>query len=203
MGDTQVGWTKHIPTPQPSAPGSPMPGDAPSSVEERLARLERTARRGKIATAVLAGVAVVLIVVVVVFANELVTQRALASEALSVAQQSQQASGGQAEDDEAFDAITPSTGDKDASDDNDAVDGDSSDEDLLRAADLSDILNEKWSNAQRILEARGIDPADLVLVTDDGGMVFDPGNWTVVLVTDLDEPGKVAVHLQHDIDWWF
>lgn len=203
MGDTQVGWTKHIPTPQPSAPGNPVPGDAPSSVEERLARLERTARCGKIATAVLAGVAVVLIVVVVVLANELVTQRALASEALSVAQQSQQASGGQAVDDEAFDAITPSTGDKDAADDEDAADDDASDDDVLRAADLSDILNEKWSNAQRILEARGIDLADLVIVTDDGGMVFDPGNWTVVLVTDLDEPGKVAVHLRHDIDWWF
>lgn len=203
MGDTQVGWTKHIPTPQPSAPGNPVPGDAPSSVEERLARLERTAHRGKIAAAVLAGVAVVLIVVVVVLANELVTQRALASEALTAAQQSQQASGGQAKDDDAFDAITPSTDDKDAADDDAAVDGDTSDEDVLRAADLSDILNEKWSNAQRILEARGIDLADLVIVTDDGGMVFDPGNWTVVLVTDLDEPGKVAVHLRHDIDWWF
>lgn len=71
----------------------------------------------------------------------------------------------------------------------------------LRAALIVEIVGEKWSNAQRILDALEVDQNDLVLITDDGGQVFDPANWTVTLVADLEDSGKVAVHLRHDIDW--
>ena len=43
---------------------------------------------------------------------------------------------------------------------------------------------------------------DLVIVTDDGGAVFDAGNWTVTMVADLDDSGQIAVYLRHDIDWF-
>ena len=43
----------------------------------------------------------------------------------------------------------------------------------------------------------------LVLITDDGGQVINPSNWTVTLVADLADSGKIAVHLRHDTDnWW-
>lgn len=71
------------------------------------------------------------------------------------------------------------------------------------AADLTEIVGEKWSNAQRILDAYGVDMDSLVLITDDGGQVINPSNWTVTLVADLADSGKVAVHLRHDTDnWW-
>ncbi len=82
--------------------------------------------------------------------------------------------------------------------DEDAEDKDGVDPDNLRAADLLDIIGESWANAQRILDSYGVDQADLVINTDDGGMVWNPANWTVTLVTDLDEPGRVAVYLRHD-----
>lgn len=80
----------------------------------------------------------------------------------------------------------------------DAEDKDGVDPDNLRAADLLDIIGESWANAQRILDSYGVDQADLVINTDDGGMVWNPANWTVTLVTDLDEPGRVAVYLRHE-----
>lgn len=80
----------------------------------------------------------------------------------------------------------------------DANDKGGVDPDNLRAADLLDIIGESWANAQRILDSYGVDQADLVINTDDGGMVWNPANWTVTLVTDLDEPGRVAVYLRHD-----
>lgn len=83
-----------------------------------------------------------------------------------------------------------------------AQDRDDEDASDLRAADLIDIIGESWANAQRILTARDIDPADLTLITDDGGTVINPANWTVTLVADLDEPGQVAVYLRHD-SWSF
>lgn len=71
------------------------------------------------------------------------------------------------------------------------------------AADLTEIVGEKWSNAQRILDAYGVDMDSLVLITDDGGQVINPSNWTVTLVADLADSGKIAVHLRHDTDnWW-
>lgn len=82
--------------------------------------------------------------------------------------------------------------------DEDAEDTGGVDPDNLRAADLLDIIGESWANAQRILDSYGVDQADLVINTDDGGMVWNPANWTVTLVTDLDEPGRVAVYLRHD-----
>ena len=39
-------------------------------------------------------------------------------------------------------------------------------------------------------------------MTDDGGAVFDAGNWTVTMVADLDDSGQIAVYLRHDIDWF-
>ncbi len=80
----------------------------------------------------------------------------------------------------------------------DADEDDAIDPDNLRAADLLAIVGENWANAQRILASYGVDQADLVLITDDGGMVLNPSNWTVTLVADLDEPGTVAVYLRHD-----
>lgn len=82
--------------------------------------------------------------------------------------------------------------------DEDANDKGGVDPDDLRAADLLDIIGESWANAQRILDSYCVDQADLVINTDDGGMVWNPANWTVTLVTDLDEPGRVAVYLRHD-----
>ena len=82
--------------------------------------------------------------------------------------------------------------------DEDANDKGGVDPDNLRAADLLDIIGESWANAQRILDSYGVDQADLVINTDDGGMVWNPANWTGTLVTDLDEPGRVAVYLRHD-----
>lgn len=82
--------------------------------------------------------------------------------------------------------------------DEDAEDAGGVDPDNLRAADLLDIIGESWANAQRILDSYGVDQADLVINTDDGGVVWNPANWTVTLVTDLDEPGRVAVYLRHD-----
>lgn len=82
--------------------------------------------------------------------------------------------------------------------DEDVEDKGGVDPDDLRAADLLDIIGESWANAQRILDSYGVDQADLVINTDDGGMVWNPANWTVTLVTDLDEPGRVAVYLRHD-----
>ncbi len=82
--------------------------------------------------------------------------------------------------------------------DEDANDKGGVDPDDLRAADLLDIIGESWANAQRVLDSYGVHQADLVINTDDGGMVWNPANWTVTLVTDLDEPGRVAVYLRHD-----
>ena len=76
--------------------------------------------------------------------------------------------------------------------DEDANDKGGVDPDDLRAADLLDIIGESWANARRILDSYGVDQADLVINTDDGGMVWNPANWTVTLVTDLDEPGRIS-----------
>lgn len=82
------------------------------------------------------------------------------------------------------------------------------DPDHLRAADLVQIVGENWANAQKILEAYGVDPDDVALITDDGSEVVNPVNWTVTLVSDLDDEGTVAVHLRRDredglFDWMF
>lgn len=117
---------------------------------------------------------------------------------------------------DAYDQVVSTVGEQDDVWDDDALDGSHAsgatsdganedaedtggvDPDNLRAADLLDIIGESWANAQRILDSYGVDQADLVINTDDGGMVWNPANWTVTLVTDLDEPGRVAVYLRHD-----
>lgn len=100
-------------------------------------------------------------------------------------------------DDDALDGSHASGATSDGANE-DAEDTGGVDPDNLRAADLLDIIGESWANAQRILDSYGVDQADLVINTDDGGMVWNPANWTVTLVTDLDEPGRVAVYLRHD-----
>lgn len=100
-------------------------------------------------------------------------------------------------DDDALDGSHASGATSDGANE-DAEDTGGVDPDNLRAADLLDIIGESWANAQRILDSYGVDQADLVINTDDGGVVWNPANWTVTLVTDLDEPGRVAVYLRHD-----
>lgn len=71
----------------------------------------------------------------------------------------------------------------------------------LSAADLSEIVGEKWSNARKILEAYGVDVSQLVIITDDGSQVMNDRNWTVTLVADLQDSDLIAVHLRHDVSF--
>ena len=196
MDDTQVDWTKRIDTPAPASDSAPQPDAHASSQDERLARAERSLKRSKIALGVLAGVLVVAIcaVTVVAFAayqklGELAASYAVLEQRADKAEQRAEASAGAA-------AGAGSWGSSDA------AASDSEDAEPLRAADLTGIINQKWSNALRMLEAYGVDPNDLIIVTDDGGSVVDPGNWTVTMVTDIDDTSGVAVYLHHDIDWF-
>lgn len=208
MDDTQVDWTKRIETPKP-APEDPS-GMTP---EDRLERLERGARRSRIVIAVLALVIALLVVVVAVLAVNLASRGAAqgadaAGQSITADTDVPEAAGSaQAEDDGAGASSaevgegTSSAGEGDGQASTDDAAG-SDDGQPLRATDLSFIVGEKWSNALRMLEAAGIDSNSLVLITDDGGRVFDPGNWTVTVVADMDDTGQVAVYLRHDIDWF-
>lgn len=200
MDDTQVDWTKRIempaPAPAPEPEPAPQPETGAPSPDERLTRAERSLKRSKIALGVLAGVLVVAIcaaAIVVAGAcrklDELSTSYAALEQRVDKAEQRAEASAGAAAGVGGWGSSDPA-----ASDDEDAK--------PLRAADLTGLINQKWSNALRMLEAYGVDPDDLVIVTDDGGSVIDPGNWTVTMVTDIDDTGEVAVYLRHDIDWF-
>lgn len=204
MDDTQVDWTKRIETPAPApAPDSaPQPEAGAPSQDERLARAERNLKWSKIALGVLAGILVVAVCAVSVVAvgayqklDELTTSYAALEQRVEEAEKRAASS----------DEATTGSGfwgslDASTSDDDDA--GDADDAKPLRAADLSGIINQKWSNALRMLKAYGVDANDLTIVTDDGGSVIDPGNWTVTMVTDIDDTGEIAVYLRHDIDWF-
>lgn len=193
MEDTQVDLTKRFEQP---APAAPMPDhDAPDS-DERLASIERSLKRSRVVLGLLVAVMVVVVVAAValtVGAYQRLDALANSFAALEQSVAAAPSAGGASSD----------GGDSVAADASTAVDDDATGpEEEVRAADLSDIINQKWSNALRMLEARGIDADDLVIVTSDGGSVIDPGNWTVTMVTDIDDTGGVAVHLRHDIDWF-
>lgn len=194
MDDTQVDWTKRIDTPPPAPP---QPGDpaAPNTppMTERLQHLEHQVKMGRVLLGVCAGVLALLIVAVVALSAGLFAR--LDAVVTSVTTLEQRVSSTSSDDAQATDAGAQ------AADGEAQATGDSERADPLRASDLTAIVNKKWSNALRILESYGVDQSDLTLVTDDGGAVFDPGNWTVTMVVDLDEPGQVAVYLRHDIDW--
>lgn len=198
VDDTQVDWTKRIETPAPaSAPEpAPQPKAGAPGADERLTRAERSLKRSWIALGVLAGILVAAICAVAIVAadacqklEELSTSYNALEQRVDKVEKLAEASSGAATG-----AGSWGSSDSAASDDEDT--------EPLRAADLTGLINQKWSNALRMLEAYGVDPGDLVIVTDDGGSVIDPGNWTVTMVTDIDDTGEVAVHLRHDIDWF-
>ncbi len=227
MDDTKVDWTKRIDMPAPApAPadashaGAAQPGSGPSD-EDRVAQLERSCRRMRVVMGVLAGVVVVLAAATIamgVVLSSKIDEQGGAIAALEQAQESTDESDAASLEDEpesqdgdgVFESIGSgaqsgsgggsSSGSIEGEEDEPGVyDADGN---RVTAADLTGIINEKWSNALRILESYGIDPNDLVIVTDDGGAVFDAGNWTVTMVADLDDSGQIAVYLRHDIDWF-
>lgn len=231
MDDTKVDWTKRIDMPAPApAPadashaGAEQPGSGPSG-EDRVAQLERSCRRMRVLMGVLAGVVVVLaaatIAMGVVLSSKIDEQESEIA-ALEQAQESSGESDDGSLDDESesqdgdgvFGSIgsgaqSGSSGGSSSGSSSSSIEGEKdepgvydADGNRVTAADLTGIINEKWSNALRILESYGIDPNDLVIVTDDGGAVFDAGNWTVTMVADLDDSGQIAVYLRHDIDWF-
>lgn len=231
MDDTKVDWTKRIDMPAPApAPadashaGAAQPGSSPSG-EDRVAQLERSCRRMRVLMGVLAGVVVVLAVATIAMGVVLSSKIDEQESAIAALEQAQESSGesddGSLDDesesqdgDGVFGSIgsgaqSGSSGGSSSGSSSSSIEGEKdepgvydADGNRVTAADLTGIINEKWSNALRILESYGIDPNDLVIVTDDGGAVFDAGNWTVTMVADLDDSGQIAVYLRHDIDWF-
>lgn len=170
--------------------------DAPAAA--RIEALEQRVRHDRIAIGVLVALVAILAVVVAF----------MVAGALSAPSTQAPAAGVQdaveAEDSGDEDADTPdgvNSREDTGTDAEDADDAASSDGERLRAADLVSIVGQKWSNAKLMLDALGVDESDLVITTNDGGMVFDAGNWTVSTVTDLEDSGKVEVRLRHDIAW--
>ena len=61
-------------------------------------------------------------------------------------------------------------------------------------SDITGTVGEKWSNAQKIIQAAGVDTSQLVVLTEDGRTVIVPSNWTVESFSKKD--GSVFVHLR-------
>jgi hypothetical protein len=61
-------------------------------------------------------------------------------------------------------------------------------------SDITGTVGEKWSNAQKIMQAAGVDTSQLVVLTEDGRTVIMPSNWTVESFSKKD--GSVFVHLR-------
>lgn len=61
-------------------------------------------------------------------------------------------------------------------------------------SDIMGTVGEKWSNAQKIMQAAGVDTSQLVVITEDGRTVIVPSNWTVESFSKKD--GSVLVHLR-------
>ena len=197
---TRLVGTERMARPADAAPSlgdTPMlQDDAPAAV--RIEALEQRVRHDRIAIGVLVALVAILAVVVAF----------MVAGALSAPSTQAPAAGVQdaveAEDSGDEDADTPdgvNSREDTGADVEDADDTASSDGERLRAADLVSIVGQKWSNAKLMLDALGVDESDLVITTNDGGMVFDAGNWTVSTVTDLEDSGKVEVRLRHDIAW--
>ena len=62
-------------------------------------------------------------------------------------------------------------------------------------SDITGTVGEKWSNAQKIMQAAGVDTSQLVVLTEDGKAVIAPSNWTVESFSKKDD--SVFVHLRH------
>lgn len=197
---TRLVGTECMPRPVDAAPSlddtPTLQDDAPAAA--RIEALERRVRHDRIAIGVLVALVAVLAIVVAF----------MVAGALSAPSTQAPAAGVQdaveAEDSGDEDADTPdgvNSREDTGADVEDADDTASSDGERLRAADLVSIVGQKWSNAKLMLDALGVDESDLVITTNDGGMVFDAGNWTVSTVTDLEDSGKVEVRLRHDIAW--
>lgn len=198
---TRLVGTERMPRPanaaSPACEAALPQGDAPAAA--RIEALERRVRHDRIAIGALAVLVAALAIVVAL----------MVTGTLSGASVREPAAGTEAvaEREDSVDAGDASVSDgvNEREDfETDAEDGDNGalgDGGRVRAADLVSIVGQKWSNAKLMLEAMGIDEGDLVITTNDGGMVFDAGNWTVSTVTDLEDSGKVEVRLRHDIAW--
>lgn len=181
--------------PRPADVASP-PDDTPTLQDDapaaaRIEALERRVRHDRIAIGVLVALVAVLAIVVAFMAAGALSTPSAQGPATDVQDAVE------AEDASDDGADTPDG----VNSREDADPGASNDDERLRAADLVSIVGQKWSNAKLMLDALGVDESDLVITTNDGGMVFDAGNWTVSTVTDLDDSGKVEVRLRHDIAW--
>lgn len=189
---TRLVGTERMPRPadaaSPACEAALPQDDAPAAA--RIEALERRVRHDRIAIGALAVLVAALAIVVAL----------MVTGTLSGASVREPAAGTEAvaEREDSVDASVSDGVNEREDFETDAEDGDDG---RVRAADLVSIVGQKWSNAKLMLEAMGIDEGDLVITTNDGGMVFDAGNWTVSTVTDLEDSGKVEVRLRHDIAW--
>lgn len=68
-----------------------------------------------------------------------------------------------------------------------------------KTVDVTRIVGEKWSNARKILQARGASDDDYILLTENGKTPVNWSNWTVVK-TGVDVSGKTTITLKQDVD---
>lgn len=200
-----VAPTRLVGTERMARPADVVPslGDTPALQDDapaaaRIEALERRVRHDRIVIGVLVALVAILAVVVAFMAAGVLGAPSTQAPAAGVQDAVE------AEDTGDENADTPdgvNSREDTGADVEDADDTASSDGERLRAADLVSIVGQKWSNAKLMLDALGVDESDLVITTNDGGMVFDAGNWTVSTVTDLEDSGKVEVRLRHDIAW--
>ena len=193
----------------PVAAAEPAPQP---SHDEAIARLERGLRQSRIIMALLAVAVVALLALVILLASGVLNPSAQSPSQGATTQTPQGAQdgdvviGGVAEDDgggsqgDGQVQINPG-GQSGSGTDAGGAGADDADPDRLMAADIVDIVGEKWSSAQHILEALGVDVNELVVITDDGGMVINASNWTVTRVVDLVGQDAIAVYLRHDNDF--
>lgn len=189
---TRLVGTERMPRPadaaSPACEAALPQGDAPAAA--RIEALERRVRHDRIAIGVLAVLVAALAIVVALMVTGTLSGASVHEPAVGTEPV--------AEREDSVDASVSDGVNEREDFETDAEDGDDG---RVRAADLVSIVGQKWSNAKLMLEAMGIDEGDLVITTNDGGMVFDAGNWTVSMVTDLEDSGKVEVRLRHDIAW--
>lgn len=62
--------------------------------------------------------------------------------------------------------------------------------------DLSDIPGQYWSNAKKLLESRGADLSNAVVLTDDGSTPVIDANW-VVTSAYYNDSGNLEIQLTH------
>ena len=63
--------------------------------------------------------------------------------------------------------------------------------------DLTGLVDQKWSNAKRVLKARGAGLDAIVTLTDDGKSPVIDSNWTVTEVSRGSD-GVITIRLKHD-----